>query len=135
MRKESKNYETSVYKDIIEKLPKEMANNGGAYVTYFAAFAALSNKTSVSTSNLPIPESASLHFLHCEVQDKITKSTSGVFERKCIFCRKARKKVKGDEQPLWHCQMDLCEDCINSLIRKAEDEALGTAVGTVNFFT
>ncbi len=86
MRKESNNYETSVYKYIIEKLPKEMANNGGAYVTYFAAFTPLSNKTSVSTSNLPIRESASLHFLHREVQDKITKSTSGVFERKCIFC-------------------------------------------------
>ncbi len=56
MRKESKNYETSVYKDIIEKPPKEMANIGGAYVTYFAAFTAVSNKTSVSTSYLPIPE-------------------------------------------------------------------------------
>ncbi len=45
----------------------------------------------------PIPK-VHLH-ISLNVRSKKKTSISGVFQRKCICCRKARKKVKGDEQP------------------------------------
>ena len=63
----------------------------------------------------------------------VNKSTTGVFEKKCLFCKKSQRKVKQKQQPLISCTLDSCEDFMKNIIIQSEDQKLVYEYGNVNF--
>ena len=82
-----------------------------------------------STSNRETPV---LRNNKVKAGQKLETSCAGVFEKKCLFCKKGQKKVKGTKQPLTRCTLATAEEFIKNLIKVNEDQYLNAAVGNVN---
>ncbi len=131
-------YATSVYHDIIEKLSETIPPNGGYHIECYRSFTSLPKQTvkclSFDDSDVIPSTSASYHSLRSVNVHGIGSSpSSGVLEKKCIFCKRVQKKVKGKWQPLTQCTLDSAEDLINNMIKQRGDDNLNVLVGNISF--
>ena len=138
VRKKLPHYAKSVYHDIIEKLPEKFPSNGGYHIECYRSFTSLLKQTvkslSFDDSDVTPSTSTSHHTLRSVNVHRIGSSTSsGVLEKKCIFCKREHKKVKGKWQHLTQCTLDSAEDFIKSVIKQRGDVELNTLVGDISF--
>ena len=138
VRKKLPHYAKSVYHDIIEKLPEKFPSNRGYHIECYRSFTSLPKQTvkslSFDDSDVTPSTSTSHHTLRSVNVHGIGSSTSsGVLEKKCIFCKREHKKVKGKWQPLTQCTLDSAEDFIKSVIKQRGDDELNTLVGDISF--
>ena len=60
-------------------------------------------------------------------------STSGVFAKECIFCGRARKKVKGKELRLGKCDYDSPENTVKEAALALNDSIMLAKIGDIGF--
>ena len=60
-------------------------------------------------------------------------SSFGVLPKVCIFCNKARKKVRGKEQPLSSCEYDSVQRNIKEAAQVLNDNDMLVKIGNVGF--
>ena len=120
--KTSSNYETSVWKEVIEKLPLERPENSGYHSKCFQLLTALP-KSKLYYNSDPIPcgssQAKSATTLRSK-SNKISKSDTGVLEKICIFCKKSRKTFKFKLEPLRMVTLDKCEQSIKYMIQRSD---------------
>ena len=138
VRKKLPHYAKSVYHDIIKKMPEKFPSNGGYHIECYRSFTSLPKQTvkslSFDDSDVTPSTSTSHHTIRSVNVHGIGSSTSsGVLEKKCIFCKREHKKVKGKWQPLTQCTLDSAEDFIKSVIKQRGDDELDTLVGDISF--
>ena len=66
-----------------------------------------------------------LHRIQSDVKETVVnKITTGVFEKKCPFCKESQRKVNKKEQPLISCTLESCEDFMKNIIINSDDQNL-----------
>ena len=137
VRRQLPNYTASVFFDIVEKLPEKPPPNGGYHVECYRSFTSLPAQTvktnSCDESDAGPSTSTSHHNLRVGDHGIKSSPSSGVLEKKCIFCKRAYKKVNGKKQPLSQCTLDSSQDFIKNMIKQQGDEHLDALVGNISF--
>ena len=92
VRKQLPNYSTSVYHDIIENLSESIPPNGGYHTECYRSFTLLPKQTvkrfTPDDVDVIPSTSASCHSLRSgNVHGIGISQSSGVLEKKCIFCK------------------------------------------------
>ena len=126
-RKLWKNYNTSVYKPIIEILPP---NRDGLnyHLPCYKAFTSLpkSKEEKAHSSQPKSPEKAKTRRSSLS---SIKSNKRGVFPKKCIICNKKRKKLDKKEQKLCKVMTDKAEDRWKKAINNSRNDYLIAILG------
>jgi len=117
----------SKYSGICETLPETPSASDGYHNTCYYRFTAIASGTEV-----PATTGKDRKFLRSQ-STQLEVSSSGVLPKVCIFCNKARKKVRGKEQPLTSCEYDSAEKNTKEAAHVLNDNDMLVKMGNVGF--
>lgn len=123
-----KTWKQSNYSDMCESLPDTFdENRHGYHLICYRKF------TSVPKLEGRDPPQAKSILLRSSVSpDLKLASTSGVFEKKCIFCEK-RKRIKGREEALGNCETLEAERLIKVAATALQDDPMLVKIKDIDF--
>jgi len=104
----------SKYTGICETLAETPCASDGYHNTCYYRLTAIASETEV-------PATTSKGHKFPRSQSTQLEESSGVLPKVCIFCNKARKKVRGKEQPLTSCEYDAVEKNIKEAVQVSND--------------
>lgn len=91
-RKESKNYQTSKYRTVIETLPREPIAGDGYHSKCYKNFTAISSHSVSKHTSSKDPKGKVLYFSSGEeFRERTSDRPSGIFPDICLFCEKKSK--------------------------------------------
>uniref|UniRef100_UPI00358DF5D0 uncharacterized protein n=1 Tax=Myxine glutinosa TaxID=7769 RepID=UPI00358DF5D0 len=129
-RRQKRNFVTSKYYTIIQSLPDESDSSHGYHVNRYKNFTAVPRD---DTTEKTQTHASSEKTLRSSCDFAPSTSTSGIFPRICLFCKKARKKKGGREEHLGECETLEAEIKIKTAAADKKDNSLLGLISGVDF--
>ena len=115
----------SKYNSVIKTLPNKPSENCGYHSSCYKNFTA--------TAKLPAESTSVPSYTTRQQVVSPKSSSSGVLEKKCIFCNQVRKKVKGKYQNLTKNASSETEFLIRDAMLQLDDNTLGLRIGNYKY--
>ena len=123
----------SKYYQICLQLKDSYADADGYHSTCYKNFTAVSGESETSSNNVTVCPQSTFHgVLRSNVHHPSTSST-GVFQRSCLFCGHVQKGAKGKKEVLGSCLTEMAEKRIKDAAVILQDDMMLAKICDIHF--